>query len=391
MKYIVTMPAYKYKDVVKSFTDKNCTLLNTEQEFDTIQNDISTFNKTRGKKARLYPQFKYIASCGCENTVYYNVFLNRGTGVICPKCISKKNAQNKKEQNVGITNIYNELNCINYFNGLVNEHFEIVKCFDGCKCDIAYRPINVTNDVWCGIQVKTTNNLTREYSFHLDKNDYSNLIILCICFVDKRIWAIPYDIVKGKMKITMGLKKSKYNIYEVTNANIIDRLTQLYNDSHKFEFESLDTPQNIYQIREREYRKFRGQVLNFIKFDDNGIEGLVYDFKISEKKIQEKVGCRKKGRNSYIFCLWKNNGTINNINTFIQYKSGDNDLYWLNCEGKKYFYVIPENILKNNNFIDGEKKRMLHCDPSLKNTWYNEYLFDYENIDKEKLLKLIED
>jgi hypothetical protein len=32
MKYIVTMPAYKYKDVVKSFTDKKSTLLNTDKE-----------------------------------------------------------------------------------------------------------------------------------------------------------------------------------------------------------------------------------------------------------------------------------------------------------------------------------------------------------------------
>ena len=384
------MPAYKYKDVVKSFTDKNCTLLNTEQEFDTIQSDILTFNKTRGKKARLYPQFKYTASCGCENTVYFNVFRNRGTGVICPKCISKKNAQIKKEQNVGITNIYNELNCINYFNGLVNEHFEIVKCFDGCKCDIAYRPINITNDVWCGIQVKSTNILTREYSFHLDKNDYTNLIILCICFVDKKIWAIPYDIVKSMEKITIGLKRSKYNIYEL-NENIIDKLTQLYNDSHKFEFETLDTPQNIYQIREQEYRRYRENTLNFIKFEDNGIEGLVYDFKISEKKIQEKVGGIRKGGNGHLFCLWKNKGKINGKSIYTQYKSGDNDLYWLNCEGKKYFYVIPEKILILYNFVDRDKKRVLYCNPSLKNIWYNEYLFDYENVDKEKILKLIEE
>ena len=75
-------------------------------------------------------------------------------------------------------------------------------------------------------------------------------------------------------------------------------------------------------------------MISFIKFEDNGMEGLVWDFKIGEKKTQEKVGCLRKDGNSYIFCLFKNNGKINKKSTFTQYKSGDNDVYWLNCEGK---------------------------------------------------------
>ena len=288
------------------------------------------------------------------------MFRNRGTGVICPKCINVKNAKSKKEENTGIINIYNELNGITYFTELVKEHFEIVKCFDGCKCDIAFRPLNITDDIWCGIQVKTTILCKSEYPFHLDKC-YENLIILCICNVDKKIWAIPYENVKDIKKITIGLKRSKYNIYELTNENIISKLNELYNNTNKFDFETLDTPSNIYQKREKEYRRYREKILNFIKFDDNNMEGLVYDLKIGDKKIQEKVGgLHKKGKKSYHFCLFKNDGLFEKKRRFTQYKLGDNDIYWLNCEGKKYFYVIPE------------------------------YLFDYENIDKEKLLKLIE-
>ena len=383
------MPAYIYNDVVKSFTDKKCTLLNTEEEFDSIQSDILTFNKTRYNKARLYPQFKYIASCGCENTVYYNVFLNRGTGVICPKCTNVKNAKTKKDENIGINNIELELDCITYFTELVKEHFEIVKCFDGCKTDITFRPLNITNDIWCGIQVKTTNLKTREYSFHLN-NCYENLIILCICYVDKRMWAIPYENVKDLKKITIGLKKSKYNIYELTNENIISKLLELYNDTNKFNFETLDTPSNVYQQREKEYRRYRENILNFIKFDNNKMEGMVYDFKIGDKKVQEKVGGLRKGMKSYNFCLWKNNGKIDNIRSHIQYKSGDNEIYWLNCEGKKYFYVIPEKILIENNYIGNDKKKGFGCNPLKIGAWYNEYLFDYENVDKDRLLKLIE-
>jgi len=383
------MPAYKYKDVVQSFIDKKCSLLNTEEEFDSILSEIITFNKSRNKQPRLYPQFTYISSCGCKNTVYYNVFLNRGTGIICPKCTIKKIAKNKKDENIGIINIYNELNGITYFTELIEEHFKVVKCFDGCKCDIAFKPLNITNDIWCGIQVKTTNLNIREYPFHLD-NSYENLIILCICNIDKKMWAIPYENVKDLKKITIGLKKSKYNIYELTIENIISKLNELYNNAIKFDFETLDTPSNIYQKREKEYRRYREKFLNFIKFDDNIMEGLVYDFKIGYKKVQEKVGGLRKDRNYFNFCLFKNNGKIDNKKGFTQYKLGDNDIYWLNCEGKKYFYVIPEKILIDYNYIGNDKKRALLCNPLKIGAWYNEYLFDYENIDKERLLKLIE-
>lgn len=202
----------------------------------------------------MYPQFKYTSLCGCENTVYYNVFLNRGTGVICPKCTSVKNAKSKKEKNIGISNIELELDCITYFTKLVKEYFEIIKCFDGCKCDIVFRPLNTTYDIWCGIQVKTTNLNTIDYNFSIEKKGYENLIILCICYVDKKMWAIPYENVKDLKKITIGLKKSKYNIYELTIENIINKLHEFYNKSNKFDFEYFDIPGNIYQQREKEYR-----------------------------------------------------------------------------------------------------------------------------------------
>jgi len=63
----IKIPPYKYENVFQSFIGKGCYLLNTEEEFDSILNDISVFNKNNTKK--LYPQFKYTALCGCENTV----------------------------------------------------------------------------------------------------------------------------------------------------------------------------------------------------------------------------------------------------------------------------------------------------------------------------------
>lgn len=371
---------YSYDELVKSFEDKGCKLLTTEEEYNVMKQENIRF-----------PKYYYTASCGCNNIVHHHIFLNRNTGMICPKCMTTKNAKIKKEEKIGIKNIELEYNSIKYFEELIKEHFEIIKCFDGCNADIVMRPVNCKENIWVGIQVKSTNRNEREYGFHLD-NNYNNLILLCICFCDKRIWAIPYSIVEdNKNKISIGLKKSKYNKYELTKEDIFEKLQELYNNTKKFEFEKFNIPTNIYQQREQKYRKYREEKLNFINFIDNCMEGMVWDFKIGNKKIQEKVGCiRKNTNNSYIFGLTKNNGFIDKKRQHIQYEVGDNDFYWLNPEGKKYFYVIPEKALVENGFICNTNKRVLHCNTTIKNAWYNNYLFEYDNVDKKRLLSLLE-
>lgn len=376
---------YKFNNVKKSFEDKNCQLLTTEEEFNEIQKEISEFNKKSNFKIRKFPKFEYIASCGCQNIVYYNVFLNRGTGTLCPNCTKIKNSNTKKEENIGIINIKTEFDCIQYFTELVKNNFIIKKNFDGCKSDISYKPINITDDLFCGIQVKTTNRLNRDYNFNLD-NKYDNLLILCISLIDKRMWIIPYEKVNNIKKITIGLKKSKYNIYELTKDNINEKLNELYLITNKYNFEILDIPVCIYQLREKEYRIFREEKIDFIKFENNEMEGQVFDFKGNNKKIQEKVGGFSNYKKSYSFELCKSNGKINGKISSKSYEIGDNDIYWLNCEGKKYFYVIPEKILIEKKYIGNYNKKVLLCNPLDNTKWYNEYLYYYDNINKEKLM-----
>ena len=95
----------------------------------------------------------------------------------------------------------------------------------------------------------------------------------------------------------------------------------------------------------------------------------------------------------FLFFLCKNNGSSNKI----QYNIGDNDFYWLNCDNKETFFVIPETKLIEKGFI-GNKiennnkqtlkitvKKELHK----KSAWLQDYMFDYENIDKDRLLFLL--
>jgi hypothetical protein len=72
------------------------------------------------------------------------------------------------------------------------------------------------------------------------------------------------------------------------------------------------------------------------------------------------------------------------------YEEGDNDIYWLHCKNNK-FYVIPEQVLIEKGFVGKNcKKQKLYVSPTNTNTsWCNEYQFDYNNVDKERLLEII--
>jgi hypothetical protein len=126
------------------------------------------------------------------------------------------------------------------------------------------------------------------------------------------------------------------------------------------------------------------------------MEGSVYDFKIGDLKVQEKVA-KISDDNKSVFQLCKNNGRVNNKQNQCQYDIGDNDFYWINCDNKKNFFVIPEKTLVNKKLVGNEKennnrkifkitiKETLHKSIS----WLQPYMFDYENIDKERLLHVL--
>jgi hypothetical protein len=98
--------------------------------------------------------------------------------------------------------------------------------------------------------------------------------------------------------------------------------------------------------------------------------------------------------NKCIFFICKKNGYSNKTNNK-QYDIGDNDFYWLNCENKKTFFVIPEKILIEKQLV-GNIENKLSLKVTIKDTlhptsaWLQPYMFDYENIDKERLLSILQ-
>jgi len=312
----------RYETVCKEFEDRGCKLLTSREEVEKLT-------------CKPIPKFRYIASCNHEHEVFYNVFKSRGTGIKCPQCISTENSKKSKEnfQNDKIRYIRLEKTCIDFFVDMVKDEFECIKCFDGCRTDIAMKPKDEMNDTWMGIQVKSTESCKVDYGFFLTKKDYSNLLILCICWEDKSMWLIPHEIIAGIQKLTIGLYKSKYSDYKLTKENWKEKFQHYYNNTYKYTFQELDTPNNIYQQREQTYRKMRDTKLDFIKFEYDNMEDSVYDFRINVYKIQEKVGGIH--RRGHLFHLYKH--YLGKKHT--SYQQGDNDFYWLNVDNKKTFFT----------------------------------------------------
>jgi len=373
------IPTY---ELMKShFESKNCKLCYTKEEFDSYYLN----NKQK---------LKYIASCGHENEVCWKNYNGLNQGTNCPSCVGKNTGIKLKEFRTGDNKnaFQQEYDNITYFKGLVDSEFIIIKTFDGCKADIAIKKNTEISDLWLGIQVKTTNKKTdrEQYYFRLNNSKYDNCIILCICDEDKKMWLIPYEEVDGFKTIGIA-KKSKYNKYEVNKDKIVEKIKYYYELSNKFSFDILDTPTSKSQIQEQEFRKIREAKIDFIEFKNNDIEGLVYDFMIGNKKIQEKVGSIIHNNiNSYCFTLSKNTGRINGKCIHGPYEEGDNDLYWLNCKNN-LFYIIPEDALIVNGYVGKDsKKEHLYVSQTNQNTeWCDQYLFDYNNVDKVRFLKIV--
>jgi hypothetical protein len=372
-----------YENIIEEFNKRNCKLLTSKEE----HNKILNINKSAYK-------LNYIASCGHEHTVFYNVFKSRNTGIICPTCKHKQNSKDKKKQIMNneiskIHNIEQEFKFIKEFQEIIKDNFTSLKAFDGCAVDLIYKPNNILEDSWVGIQVKTSGTRHLTYSFHIN-NTYKDCLILLYCCEDENMWIIPENIIGNQIKLSIGYNHSKYNIYKVNKENIINKLNEYYNKTTKFCFDKLNTPNNIYQQREQEFRKYREEKINFIKFDYPEMEATVYDFKIDNYNIQEKV--TKVNNSRCCFQLCKNNSLSDSKQKNCQYDIGDNNYYWLNCDNKQTFFVIPENILIDRGLVGNNKKthifKITLNGRHYKNSWLQPYAFDYENIDKEKLLLL---
>ena len=357
-----------YCKQVEFFESKNCKIITLEEEY----------NKSIGKS-----RVDIISSCGhVSNNVSVSRFRFSSTGVICKKC-SYQNCEYDKT--IGIENEAYKIikdKCPN---------IDIENTNDGCRADFIVKPKGSL--LWLPFQLKSTTR-TDSYCFKIRKKDYSGMLIILIANTDKRAWILDNTVVDGNICVSIGKKKSKYSIFEVSYTELENKIIECYEKykSYLTEKNLLLIPVSISQQIEHEYRIIRETKLSFLEFSNSLINQQVYDFTINGYKVQEKVSRRIGKNDNFIhIIIHKSNGAIDKVRKFKSYDKGDNDFYWIHFPDKKTFLIIPENIFIEKGLVqcDNNKQKPLTIDINkIEQHWVFPYLHSYENPDEERLKKI---
>jgi hypothetical protein len=217
------------------------------------------------------------------------------------------------------------------------------------------------------------------------------MLIICVCPKDEKLWLFDSNNFSHKKSISFG--RGKNDNCKVDDIN--KSLEYWYNkNAYNISLDEGNTPKSNASKIEYEYVKLRKSKIDFLEFIDNDMDGLVYDFKIGNKKIQEKV-CTLRRQTDNFVSIKKGAGK----NKKRPYDEGDNDFYWFNWKDKNTFYVVPEHELICRGFIrkKGENDNddiKTHISFSLHKKWIDTYKFNYDAINekknKQKLVKLLE-
>lgn len=380
------MVRIKYTDIKDGFASKDCKLITPIEDFNKIS------RKTHAK-------LDIISSCGHMSSVQYCHFINYGSGIFCKDCSRINSGIKNKDKSItdGVSTAFIiENKAKDIFRELLVNNFIINDVNDGCKADLIIKPKNSKFDKWLKVQIKSTEKPAHNYRFHIDKKNYENCIIVLVCLSNEYIWIIPYENIKNITGIAIGKKRSKYDKYFISsNEELYDKIYYFYNTELLFNEHKCNIPTSLTHIIEYNYKLIR-QRLNFIEFIKPKYEFMKYDFLINNTTHQEKVATYYKNKHTLqLFC---NNG----IKKERWYKYGENDYYWCWCNKINIFYVFPEQILLNNNLISLNEKNgrsTIHLYPhrtkeeldanNIKSRWTFDYRFDLDNLDKEKLLNLL--
>jgi hypothetical protein len=312
------------------FKSKHCELLTKESEFD----------------CKFSSKVTYKATCGHENTIHLTNFYHKKTGLKCKGCRNKSvtiDNYNPNEQ---------EYDGFKVVRDILSTEFQVKKTNEGCLGDMLVKPLYEQDDKWMLVQLKTTRDICHNlYTFSMNENCYNDCLVLCICLKDKKIWLFHNDIVCCKSKINCGLtSRSEYFKYQVDIDNLIENIHKEYAHYKKFKMIYGMMPISVNQRMEQEFRRYREKMIPYYSYVYPEIDGCVTDFFINGYKIQEKIAQVAKRKSNNPIDIITINRTSYKINHRC-YNLGENDFYWVWLQNKKVFYVFPERILCEKEFI----------------------------------------
>jgi hypothetical protein len=367
-----------YDVLLEKLKEQGCTLLHTKEEYDLICITDRTNLKVNIR-----------SSCGHERNCFpYHLVKGTRTFDLCRLCRNKSTSKIMKES----PHISNQTEYDGYIAvcNYLKPYFEIKRTNEGCLADFIIRLKKSKNNKWIAVQLKTTIKPTyNQYTFRNINKNYINHLIMCNCINDNKLWILPHnDIAHLKENLNISINKSKYNKYLVTQNNVFEHISQYISHMEHFTLETCMIPISPAQKQEHEYALIRQKYISFLNFVKPDLENGKVDFYINDLKIQEKNSY--KHRKSDVICISVNNGKdTNKKRLYKTYTLGENDFYWFNVKGTFIFYVIPELVLASHNFISNEVMNKTYLNVNKHKLWLEEYQFDYENVDKEKLCNLL--
>ncbi len=372
----------KVRDVCNT---NGCKLLTTYEEFEKCRESVI-------KKYYAYVRIKFIGVCGHESSAVTTNYLLRKTGLRCKACI-KISVNNTLQEQQYLHGSIVEKQGIDILTRLLETNYSVVRTKEGCTADMLIRRINTIEDKWYNLQLKSCTNLSYGmYSFSSIKSTYSDMLVVCICVADNKLWIIPYNELNIKNKLNISVV-SKYNKYLVQN-NISTLLDKHLLSCKITSLEEALTPASELQQREQEYVLKRETCIPQLSYDYPEIQNTPTDFTVNNKRVQEKVmGITKKQLHAFFA---SNNGKkLNGNRKFRTYTRSENDFYWLHSSIDNRFWVIPEKELYEREYISDDNVimnrttiRIPICGYTETNVWLEQYEFNYEHVNIEKLMSM---
>jgi hypothetical protein len=378
----------KYNKVKLCFEENNCTLLTSFEEFEELR-------KTVRINYYQYVSVRFIGTCTHESSVVFTNFFLRKTGIKCRDCITQESKLRNIKNKVNNTNQI-EYDGIKLVEEYLKRKYIVKRTKEGCLADIGIKKISETEDKWIPIQVKTTIKQSHGmYSFKQVIPSYKNMLLMCICNSENKIWIIPYNNLNVKSSLNIS-KKSKYSKYTADLEHIDQSIDRYVNDIEYVTLDTLLSPITELQKREQIYVKKREEYIPFLDYSYPDVQSSVVDFMISGKKVQEKVLGYVDTKKMLSCSLASNNGKIDGKRTFRTYCLGENDYYWLHSSIDNRFWIIPEQILFEKGYIanTGEikikKNLQFKSENNINKEWINKYEYNYDNITEEIKIKIME-
>lgn len=347
--------ALDFNVISNIISNDGCELLTTESHY--IRNGFTSRSKLSIKM-----------SCGHKMDCSLSCF-QRQIHHKCKPCINKKRKEPAYNNEFRVASgAYMESNAFTLIENILKNKFHVMKSHEGCLADMIIKPLDVTDNKWVGIQIKSKTKGKSNYAFS-KVGKYPGLIVLCVSFPDEKLWMFDGDTLLSKTCLSIGFTNSKYKTNEVTKDQLPDALLAKYDGFKKSNIETLMMPLSNSTRLEHENRLYRESILGDLTFEYPRIDGTKYDVIINGYKVQDK--CARERDNKYLYVRFQNN-----------YIKGDNDYYWISLPDKS-FYIIPENILFDKSKM--KIKGYLRLEPSFDQFKYNS-LQTPEELNKIKSL-----